>query len=210
MKAEFWHQKWQTGQIGFHESTPNKLLTDHFQNLKLNENSSIFVPLCGKTNDIAWLLNQGYQVVGAELSKIAIDELFDNLKLQPNITQIGNLLHYQSNNLEVYVGNIFDIPKNALTSIDAIYDRAALVALPESIRKQYSQHLMLLCPTAKHLLIVFTYDQSQMQGPPFSIPESEILSLYQSNYQITMLHQQMLTTGRLAEIKAVESIWLLS
>jgi hypothetical protein len=46
----------------------------------------VFLPLCGKTLDIQWLLSRGYGVAGSELSKIAVEQLFSELGVEPNIT----------------------------------------------------------------------------------------------------------------------------
>jgi thiopurine S-methyltransferase len=77
--ASFWHDKWQRNQIGFHEPQANPLLLAHFDSLSLRAGSRIFVPLCGKTLDINWLLARGQRVVGAELSEIAVQQLFAGL-----------------------------------------------------------------------------------------------------------------------------------
>ena len=91
MKEEFWHQKWKLGDIAFHESEVNPFLIEHFEKLNLQKDSRIFLPLCGKTRDITWLLACGYRVVGAELSEIAIKELFKDLVLVPEISKVGDL-----------------------------------------------------------------------------------------------------------------------
>ena len=65
MQHSFWHEKWQKQQMGWHEPEANPLLLAHIDALALSENSRVFLPLCGKTLDIAWLLAQGYQVRGA-------------------------------------------------------------------------------------------------------------------------------------------------
>ena len=87
MDAHFWHEKWQNREIGFHEGSPNSLLVKHFNDLKLEPSSTMFVPLCGKTKDIAWLLEKGIKVAGVELNETAIRELFDELDLEPYITE---------------------------------------------------------------------------------------------------------------------------
>ena len=69
MDTDFWLQRWQENNIAFHRSEANPLLVTHFKALGLAKGSRVFVPLCGKTKDIAWLLSQGYSVEGAELSQ---------------------------------------------------------------------------------------------------------------------------------------------
>lgn len=76
MQHDFWHQKWAKNEIGFHLPNANPLLVTFFSALNLKANARVFLPLCGKTLDIAWLLNAGYQVAGVELSQTAIDDLF--------------------------------------------------------------------------------------------------------------------------------------
>jgi thiopurine S-methyltransferase len=137
MEANFWHQKWKRGEIGFHKSEANPLLIQHFEKLNPAQGSRVFLPLCGKTRDFAWLLACGYRVVGAELSEIAVKELFDDLGVEPNISRIGELGLYRAKDIDIWVGDIFDVSAETLGLVDAIYDRAALVALPASRRDQY-------------------------------------------------------------------------
>src|SRR4051812_13806211 len=103
MHPEFWHQRWAANQIGFHEPAANPALLQHFSKLNLRKGSRVFLPLCGKTLDIAWLLSQSYQVVGAELSKLAIDQLFKALNIEPVIIREGKLEHYQSHHIDIFV-----------------------------------------------------------------------------------------------------------
>lgn len=77
MDTKYWHQRWETRNIGFHLNEANPLLVQYFKELNLLKDSRVFLPLCGKTRDISWLLAQGYQVVGAELNELAITELFE-------------------------------------------------------------------------------------------------------------------------------------
>ena len=131
MEENFWHAKWENNQIGFHEAKPNPILIKYFHQLDLKDDSRIFVPLCGKTHDIQWILSQGHKVVGVELSDLAITQLFTSLGMKPEIKKTSNLKHYQAKNIDIFVGNFFDLTQSALGKVDAIYDRAALVALPE-------------------------------------------------------------------------------
>ncbi|MBL1240641.1 MAG: thiopurine S-methyltransferase [OCS116 cluster bacterium] len=205
MQADFWHKKWQDNKIGFHESAPNSLLTANFAKLNLAKASRIFLPLCGKTLDIAWLLSNEYQVVGAELSPMAIEQLFDQLKLEPHITTIGKLQHYSATNIDIFVGDIFDLTNKMVGTIDAIYDRAALVALPETTRRHYTQHMIEISNNAPQLLICYEYDQSLRQGPPFSVSGEEIKSHYAKNYDIHLLEKSTAENA----MTAVENVWYL-
>lgn len=162
MQASFWHQKWENNQIGFHENEVNPLLIRHFSALNLAENSRVFLPLCGKTLDISWLLSMGYRVVGAELSELAVTQLFESLGVAPEIRSEGKLKRYHTEGLDILVGDIFDVTPPILGVVDAVYDRAALVALPPETRQRYTQHLIRISQTAPQLLLCFEYDQSRL------------------------------------------------
>ncbi|HMW50136.1 MAG TPA: thiopurine S-methyltransferase, partial [Cellvibrionaceae bacterium] len=169
----------------------------------------IFLPLCGKTRDIAWLLSQGYKVVGAELSALAIEQLFAELGVQPTRAYFGNVVLYRAPNIDIFVGDIFALTHLMLGKVDAIYDRAALVALPENKRKFYSSHLIDIAARVPQLLICFEYDQSQMPGPPFAILEAEVKSHYQQYYGLTLLEKVPVEGGLKGSCEALEVVWLL-
>ncbi|HEY0563189.1 MAG TPA: thiopurine S-methyltransferase [Methylophilus sp.] len=209
MQHDFWHQKWQANQIGFHLPEANPLLLKHLASLNLKQHARIFLPLCGKTLDIAWLLAQGYQVVGAELSEIAIQALFAQLQVTPHITQIGEIKHYSAPNIDVYVGDIFKLTPDMLGKVDAVYDRAALVALPEYMRARYAAHLITLTNAASQLLICFTYDQSLHAGPPFSINAEEVNLHYQTAYDLKLLASEAMPDGLKGLYPATEQVWWL-
>lgn len=208
MEPEFWQQKWREKIIGFHLNEPNPFLRKHFAQLALQPAQRVFVPLCGKTLDIGWLLQQGYAVAGVELSEIAVSELFAELGLEPVVHDLGPLKHYQAPQLDIFEGNLFDLTAELLGSVAAVYDRAALVALPTETRARYAAHLQALCPAAPHLLLTFVYDQALRQGPPFSVPAAELEHLYGSHYRLKELeHRQF--KGFQQNVPVRETVWLL-
>lgn len=209
MHIDFWHQRWEKNEIHFHESEANPLLVKHFSALSLAPGSRVFLPLCGKTRDISWLLSNGYRVAGAELSKIAIEQLFAELSVAPAISRVGKMAHYSAKDIDIFVGDIFDLSGDVLAPVDAIYDRAALVALPEQMRNQYAAHLTTMTNNAPQLLICFEYDQSLMAGPPFSVSNDEVNQKYAEIYDLTLLESATMARG-LKGISAVrENAWLL-
>jgi thiopurine S-methyltransferase len=210
MHHDFWHQKWENNEIGFHLPDANPLLVKHFSTLNLKQGARVFLPLCGKTLDIAWLLAQGYRVAGAELSAIAIEDLFHRLNLIPTITKLGEITHYSATNIDMFVGDIFKVTPAMLGSVDAVYDRAALVALPEDMRKTYSTHLMALTNKVAQLLICFEYEQSLHAGPPFSICADEVERHYQAAYDLTLLASEAIADGLKGKYPATEQVWWLN
>lgn len=209
MKASFWHQKWAEGDTAFHSGKTHTFLKAHLKNLKLGAGGRIFLPLCGKTRDIAWLLAQGYQVVGVELSEFAIKQLFDELGIQPTIRTLDKFSLYQALNIDIFVGDIFDLNRLLIGQVHGIYDRAALVALPAGMRRKYTRHLLNLTDGADQLLITFEYPQELLEGPPFSIPASELVQLYTPAYQVLPLASQDVPGGLKGLVTATESVWQL-
>ncbi|MCA9405941.1 MAG: thiopurine S-methyltransferase [Candidatus Omnitrophica bacterium] len=210
MDINFWIQKWENNDIAFHESKPNPALVQYFSGLGLAKGCRVFLPLCGKTLDMAWLLSQGYQVVGAELSRMAIEQLFAELKIKPEISERGEVVHYRAKDIDIFVGNIFDVSKKTLGPADAIYDRAALVALPETMRHEYTAHIMEITDAAPQLLLSYEYDQSLMEGPPFSVTNEEVKCHYGKSYDVKLMDSIDIPGGLKGKCPAKEHIWLLS
>jgi thiopurine S-methyltransferase len=210
MDARFWHERWEQNNTFWHQSETNPLLAAYFKKLSIPEGGRVFLPLCGKTLDIPWLLSKGHRVAGAELSKIAIGQLFEGLGVQPKITALGKLDHYSTENLDIFVGDIFDLSKKTLGPVGAIYDRAALVALPPKMRERYTAHLMKLTDQAPQLLISFEYDQKQLDGPPFSVSNEEVRRHYENSYDLTLLSSKDVPGGLKGICPAKENAWLLA
>ena len=210
MDAGFWHERWEANEIAFHESGGNGLLGTHFRDCFPNAESRVFLPLCGKTLDIGWLLGHGYRVVGAELSGLAVEQLFADLDVEPAIERTDAGAWYRADGIDVYVGDIFDLTRAALGPVDCIYDRAALVALPSEMRARYAAHLVDITATAPQFLICFDYDQAQMPGPPFSVPEAQIRTLYADAYRIASIEQRAVEGRLKGKVDALECAWRLT
>ncbi len=210
MDVNFWLQRWDSNEIGFHEKKANPLLVEHVNELNLDKDSRIFLPLCGKTLDIAWLLSKGFRVAGAELSKTAIEQLFIALGIEPDISTAGNIDRYSAENLDIFVGDIFELSSETLGPVDAIYDRAALVALPENMRQKYTSHLLKITSEAPQLLLSYEYDQNVMDGPPFSISHDEVKEHYIAHYTLNRLKTTKVPGGLKGKCTATESVWLLA
>lgn len=209
MEASFWHQKWERGETGFHENEINPFLIKHFEALNPSTGGRVFLPLCGKTRDIGWFLANGYRVAGAELSELAINELFTELSITPEISKDGKLTRYRAENLDILAGNFFDVSAEPLGSISAVYDRAALVALPASMRKEYSSHLVHITDAAPQLLITYEYNQLLMDGPPFSVNEDEVKQLYAAAYRLESAESKIIAGGLKGKVASTETAWLL-
>ena len=210
MDHDFWHRNWERNEIGFHTPVPNPLLVTHFTALKLPTASRVFLPLCGKSLDIHWLLAGGYRVAGAELSRVAVEQLFAALSIAPDITPVAQMIRYSAAGLDIFVGDIFDLTRDALGPVDAIYDRAALIALPAPARERYADLLMRITDGAPQLLVTLDYDQSLVDGPPFAVPPTEVARHYGHHYQIGQRAAAPEPGGVKGKAPGTEAVWLLT
>ena len=209
MDPSFWHSRWQANNIAFHQQEANPLLVRNFHALALPAGARVFVPLCGKSLDLPWLVSQGCRVAGVELSPLAVVQFFKELGVAPVVTTHGSLKLYQAPNIDFYAGDFFELTPELLGPVDAIYDRAALVALPPDLRRRYTSHLMRLSGAAPQLLATYVYDQSQAEGPPFSVSADEVADHYRGRYQVTRLSSEVVEGGMRGKTPAQEEAWLL-
>jgi thiopurine S-methyltransferase len=210
MEASFWHNRWQTNQTGWHESTVNPLLIAHFPSLNLPPGRRVFVPFCGKSLDLGWLLSQGYMVAGAELSELAVTQLFAELDIASSISAVGKHKLFRGEKIDIFMGDLFDLSREMLGPVDAVYDRAALVALPEAMRMQYTAHLKVLTALAPQLVIGYEYDQTMAPGPPFSVTPDELHRHYSDDYTLTPLTRRDVPGGLKGKCPASEHVWQLN
>ena len=217
MNAEFWHSRWQEKRIGFNQSAVNPLLMKYFKRLKLPAGSRVFVPLCGKSIDMAWLAAQGYNVVGVELVETAIQAFFTEQNISYIVRQHADnpaIKYYQGQfsgqTITLWVADIFALTAEDIGSVNAIYDKAALIALPADIRVKYSAQMCHLSVNAPQFIITLTYDQSKKEGPPFSVSSEQIQQYYGNSYQITELASESASIGSMPDLKVTEHVWLLN
>lgn len=175
-----WHDSWREGRIGFHKSEVHADLIEYEERFLGSEPKRVLVPLCGKTVDLAWLAQKGHEVIGVELVEQAVDEFFEELGAKPIVQEQNGARVLRHENLTLWNGDVFDATKDFIGTFDAVWDRAALVALPPDVRGPYVHHLRSLAkPGARLLQNLFEYDQSKMDGPPFSVPDDEFRSHYE-------------------------------
>lgn len=209
MESGYWHDKWATGNIAFHREEANPALVAHLDRLALPPGARLFVPLCGKTRDIGWLRARGYRVCGAELSETAVARLFAEMGVEPERRAGGPPTHYAAPGIDIHVGDILALDRATLGPVDAVYDRAALVALPEGMRARYAAHLVALTGGAPQLLVCYDYDQAQMDGPPFSVDAAQVRGFYAGDYDPVLLARGPVPGGLKGRCAAQEDVWLL-
>jgi thiopurine S-methyltransferase len=191
MEPKFWQERWARNQIGFHLPEVNPYLQRHWPQLALAQGAQVLVPLCGKSLDLMWLASHGLRVLGVELSEQAVKAFFSEQNLVPRITRRGVFSVYQADLIEVWCGDFFALDAEAVADCAALYDRAALIALPPLMRARYAEHLhQLLRPGCQGLLITLDYDQTQRAGPPFAVTDDEVKVLFGSQWTLRVLEEQ--------------------
>ncbi len=190
MEASFWIEKWNQGQIGFHQNKYQDKLVKYFPLFQPKAGQKVLVPLCGKSKDMIWLHEQRLQVHGIELHEGAVKAFFEENGFRDVVKKNEQeFVHYDYQNIRVSCGDFFKL--NAIGSYDFIYDRASLVALPLEMRKSYAKVVTdALNSGGEYLLLVYEYDQSKMQGPPFSITDSEVHELFGKSFEIKKVDSQ--------------------
>jgi thiopurine S-methyltransferase len=207
MEPEFWAQRWQQGRIGFHLPRVNDALERHVDALGLGAGDSVLVPLCGKSLDMLWLAGRDCRVLGVELIEIAVRAFFEENDLDCERERRGALTAYRSGNIGILCGDIFDVGRDALADVRAVYDRAALIALPEPMRTRYVDHLFATLPSAwRMLMMTLEYDESSRGGPPFSVGETEVRRLFGTRAEVELLERR--GSSRSSDSEDVrEAIW---
>ena len=191
MHPDFWHQRWQQNQIGFHQSTPTPLLQKHWAALALPVSAKVLVPLCGKSRDIVWLASLGHRVLGVEVNPLAVAQFFAEHALQPDIHDSALGRHHVAGAIEIICGDAFALSAEALADCSAVFDRAALIALPPPMRARYAAELYAKLPDGcRGLLITLEYPQQDRDGPPFSVQEDEVRSLYAHHWNVDLLERR--------------------
>lgn len=188
MQPDFWHDRWRTARIGFHQSAIDGNLIHHWDDLSLPTAARVLVPLCGKSLDLSWLRQRGHEVVGVELSDVAVQAFFAENGISARRLSLPRFDLYVAESLACFRGDLFELTIDRLGRLAAVYDRAALISWPVEQRDRYVEHLTSLTePGTKTLLITLEYPQAEMNGPPFSVDTQEVLRLYSRHHSIDEL-----------------------
>ena len=191
MQPEFWHDRWRTGQIGFHQSAVDRHLEQYWPDLGLAHGSRVFVPLCGKSLDLLWLCERGHSVTGVELSTVALESFCMEHGVPAKRRILDDFDIYEATQLQLFRGDLFALTPQLLGPITAVYDRAALISWVPELRAAYVKQMTALTNSGTQtLLVAMEYPQEQMNGPPFSVGADEVDRLYSRNHEIRALSRQ--------------------
>ena len=209
-----WLTRWREGRTGFHLDRVNPFLERNADRMLPAGGGRVLVPLCGKSLELRWLVARGHDVVGGELAEQAVEELYRDLGRTASISERGAFRSWKSDRLEILVGDIFALDSAATGAFHGIWDRAALIALRPDDRARYAPHILdFLCPGGQMLLCTIDYDQSKMDGPPFSVPACEVNAYFDNVLPLEKLEEKDVTDGnpRFGESglsRVLEELWL--
>lgn len=190
MHIDFWHERWKLKQIGFHQQGINAHLQEFWGRIEMGSPGRVFVPLSGKSRDMLWLRGEGHEVLGVEVSPVAVREFFEENDLTPSISRQGAFERWEYDGLVLLLGDFFALEKTDLNGVTGVYDRASLVALPPAMRAAYARHMSgILKHDCRLLLVSMEYPEQDMQGPPFPVSEAEIRQLYAKRFDVERIFE---------------------
>ena len=179
-----WLHFWESNETNWHSDTITQELVEYFELFELEPGDKVFVPLCGKSLDMLYIMNQGFSVVGVEISEIGVRQFFRENDLTYKITRVDDFDLYSSENLEIYCGDFFSLTSKHLNNVKAVLDSKSLIALEPDLRQKYVKYLNdIISVGARILLVTLQYPQHQMSGPPFSVDKSEVESLFSMTFE---------------------------
>ncbi|MCY4320954.1 MAG: thiopurine S-methyltransferase [Bdellovibrionaceae bacterium] len=188
MDPNFWLEIWEKNETPFHQFDYNRLLVKYWSSLNLEKGTEIFIPFCGKSKDMLWLKNQGYKILGNELSELATKQFFKENNLDFETDFDKNFSINKSDQIKIMIGDYFSLTPDHTSQVRAVFDRASLIALPSNLRKKYvNQMKNLLVKDCIILLITLEYEKETVTPPPFDVRDKEIYELYGSWSKITKL-----------------------
>jgi len=207
MEAQFWRDKWVSNQIGFHQEDVHPVLVKYWDVLGLDPGARVFVPLCGKSKDMIWLSQRGYDVVGIELSDVAVSSFCEENGLAAVRDECNGFVRFRADGYTIFCGDLFDSTPATIGPFAAVYDRASLIALPPAMREAYCAKLRILCGTGvEGLLITVDYPSDAISPPPFVVADAEIKALYEDWCDIEALGS---AAALVKDVAGTETAWRL-
>ncbi|MBK2266973.1 thiopurine S-methyltransferase [Francisella philomiragia] len=186
---QYWLDRWQNNDVDFCQEAPNEFLVKHFCRFNINDSSVCLVPMCGCSIDMLYFLSEGIKVVGIELSEKAVLSFFSQNNIKYEIIEESDNKCYKGNDIEIYVTDIFDLPKIAknLPDFDIWYDRGAYIALPEDIRARYAKMMLQVCSDNTQILLLVMEHDKKSQTPPYSVTQAELIKNFSPNIEFELI-----------------------
>jgi thiopurine S-methyltransferase len=214
-----WLDLWNDKDSSFHQSVVNRFLVKLWPDLLPRQKHTVFVPFCGKSQDMFWLSNKGYQVLGVELSAVAVEAFFKENRLKATQKKLGSFVRWRSGNITVLCGDYFQLERRMLAKVSSIYDCAALAALADDVRPLYVAHMRHLIDANIEILLLSIEDD--VRGPedtPMPEVEAEVVALYGASCDVHLRWQEQMAsddpqrssdvgTGSTYKVYRIEAHW---
>ncbi|GMN89862.1 thiopurine S-methyltransferase [Francisella sciaenopsi] len=186
---QYWLDRWQNNDVDFCQEAPNEFLVKHFSRLNINSSSVCLVPMCGCSIDMLYFLSKDVKVVGIELSEKAVLAFFSQNNIKYKITEESDYKCYKGNDIEIYVTDIFNLPKiiKNLLTFDIWYDRGAYIALPEDIRTRYAKMMLQVCSKNTQVLLLVMEHDKKSRTPPYSVTQAELIKNFSPNIEFELI-----------------------
>ena len=211
-----WLKFWRDQRTDFHQSDVNPLLSKFWPDLRLPQGSRVFVPLCGKSLDMLWLAQQGHEVIGVELSPVAVEDFFRENGLHATRQQVGACTLWRSDKVSILCGDYFALQQSDLGVIDTVYDRSALTALPEEVRGEYVAQLRRLVSDTAVVFLLTVEDAAADATMEQAVGvDEEIARLYSTGFDIKLTYVESVfeadpDSASLPDIRAEYKVYRLS
>ena len=175
MDSSFWHEAWREDRTSFHQNEVHPELRTHADWFLSRGPHEVLVPLCGKSCDLGWLARQGHRVLGIELSMIAIEALFERERWTPSPFKQDGVQGWRWGAVTILCADLFTLPATFDPRCSRLWDRAAMVALPDAMREAYVRRVRsLLTEEACGLVSTLESVPEDRGGPPFSVGHAEL------------------------------------
>lgn len=202
MRINFWLKTWNEGNIGFHQAQIHAALEAHWPDLPAG--TRVLVPLCGKSRDMLWLEARGLEVTGVEFVESAVREFFHENELEFEQDEAWGHRCYRAvgRNIRIFCTDFIELADDYEGEpFQALYDRAALVALPHDMRPPYvAACRKLISDAANGLLVSMTYEPQSMEGPPFSVEPGEVEHLWGDKLELLGTADMLASIPRAAAV----------
>ena len=203
-----WSERWRDGRTGFHQTEFNAVLLEHWPRLVSDPNSRVLVPLCGKSHDMIWLHRRGHSVVGVEMVEMACVAFFAEHEMPYRRIEQDHYVRFvgegSAEGLTILCADLFSLTEADIGTVDAWYDRAAIVALPPQLRAPYADWMnRMLSEDVAGLMMTFDYPQNEREGPPFSVGFGDIETHFSTAFRVALLDCIDLTEGNRWELSRV-------
>ncbi|XP_019849402.1 PREDICTED: probable thiopurine S-methyltransferase isoform X2 [Amphimedon queenslandica] len=184
--SSYWNIRWTGGTTIWHKWEVDELLKKHYHFLQTGNNqSSIFVPLCGKSIDMKWLADKGHAVVGIDIVELAAQQFFteSNIPFKKLYESTDDMMK-----IKFIVGDLFKCSVERIGSFDAIWDCNSIIAINPDDTKRYAKLLDSLLKSSGRILLS-TYEFEDLSGrdqPPHNLPPDAVKGLFGEKYSIAV------------------------